>query len=265
MSLLKSELLKVWTTRAWWILAVVMVLYVGFVAVILAFTFGQPGLGEDSGAFGAGAPVNIILSTTSGVAYVFPLLIGSLIVTAEYRNKTIVPTYLVSPTRNAVLVAKIGAGLLVGLFFGIVGTATSLGGGGGLLELLKPGSFAAVDYWMALRVVVAIALWAVIGVGVGALVQSQIAAIVIVLVFTQFIEPIIRLVAGFWDWSKDIAEFLPGSASDIFVGSSIMNISVSSSTANPVVDWWGGGLLLIAYAVVFVALAMVTRQRADVA
>ena len=56
------------------------------------------------------------------------------------------------------------------------------------------------DTWALVgRGVLAMALWATIGVGLGSLVPNQVAAIVIVIAFTQFVEPILRLAASLND------------------------------------------------------------------
>ena len=48
------------------------------------------------------------------------------------------------------------------------------------------------------------ALWGAIGVGLGVLVTNQVAAIVIVIAFTQFVEPILRFAASLNDVSANI-------------------------------------------------------------
>ena len=108
------------------------------------------------------------------------------------------------------------------------------------------------------------AIWALIGVGLGALIPSQVAAIVIVLAFTQFVEPIQRLVSSFWDWTAGIAQYLPGAAGDALVGSSIFTNLGGMSGETQVLDWWQGGLVLLAYAVVAGAIGYLTSWRRDV-
>jgi len=105
------------------------------------------------------------------------------------------------------------------------------------------------------------ALWAAIGVGLGALVPSQVAAIVIVLAFTQFVEPLLRVGASITDWSAQVGQFLPGSASDALVGSSIYT-SISPTTVS--LDWWQGGLVLAAIAVIATVIGYFTSWRRDV-
>lgn len=260
---IRSELAKVFTTRAWWILLLVMVPYLGFNVGIIAFLFG---FGGDSVSLAAGSlsPIDVLIALAGSKGYVFPLLIGSLIVTAEYRNKTIVPTFLAQPSRPIVLGAKVVVGAVVGIGFGIVGVVAALAIGGGVLLAVSPSIVSAVDVALIFRVIVLFALWAVIGVGLGSLIVNQAAAIVIVLVFTLLVEPLLRVVAIFWDWSRVVSEYLPGSAADTFTGASLFTSGQVGSTADGL-SWWAAGLVLAGYAVVFPLIAAVTRVRTDVA
>ena len=55
----------------------------------------------------------------------------------------------------------------------------------------------------------AFVLWVLIGVGVGALVRNQVGAIVGVLVFTQFLEPVGRAAAAFVEGSRTSRDSCP--------------------------------------------------------
>jgi hypothetical protein len=102
-----------------------------------------------------------------------------------------------------------------------------------------------------------------VGIGVGALVRNQVAAIVIVLAFTQFVEPLARLAAAFVDGLSNVTRVLPGSAGDALVGASIFTLGAQGADTG-LLDWWAGGLVLLAYAVVFVLLGWLTSWRRDV-
>ena len=47
--------------------------------------------------------------------------------------------------------------------------------------------------------VVALVLWALVGVGFGSVLTNQVAAIVVLLAFTQFVEPLLRLLLAQFD------------------------------------------------------------------
>jgi len=257
-----AEFAKIFTTRLWWILALVLFGYVAMLAGGLAALFA----GVQSGAIspdtvgtlsaGGGIPVfgsvpPLIYSFASSVGYVFPVLIGALATTGEFRHQTLTPTFLASPRRGQVLAAKAITLCVVGAVLGIVALVASVGIGApvmnafGVDPLLADGA----TWWLIGRSVLAMALWATIGVGLGVLVPNQTASIVIVLAFTQFVEPLVRLAASFLEVTARVGIFLPGAASDTLVGASVFSIAAPAGDATSALDWWQGGLVLLAYAV----------------
>ncbi|WP_345800685.1 ABC transporter permease [Microbacterium sp. AZCO] len=266
----RSETTKQFTTSLWWILAIVLLVYVGFTASVLAFVFSAsstgalPGNGPQIPSEGL-APV--LYSSATSVGYVFPLLIGTLAVTSEFRHKTLTPTFLATPRRATVLVAKLVVGILLGVLYGIIGlvaafapSAAFLAGYGLDTEITSPDTWA-----MLARMLLAYVLWVFVGIGIGALVRNQVGAIVGVLVFTQFLEPVARAAASFVEGLSDVTKYLPGAASDALVGASVFAVSTATTgNASTPLEWWGGALVLLGYAVVFVVLGWLFSWRRDV-
>ncbi|WP_411700200.1 ABC transporter permease [Conyzicola sp.] len=250
----RAELAKIFTVRLWWILALVMVVYVGGLAGILAGVFGGLDLSADPTAptIDASQLHLIIYSTASAIGYVFPVLLGALSATSESRHQTLTPTFLANPRRAQVLVAKGIAMALIGAFYGVVALVGSVGTGAAVLAALgKNTGLDDSDTWVLVaRVVLAMALWAVIGVALGTLVPNQVAALVIVLAFTQFVEPILRSVSAIWEWTARVGQFLPGSASDALVGWSVFTSLGAMTTDVVELEWWQGGLVLFGIAAV---------------
>ena len=269
-----AETVKVLSTTAWWLLGLILVAYVGVTAAGLAFFLSD--LGAELGGTGASGlddvvSANLVYSSVTAVGLVIPLLFGALLATSEYRHQTLTPTVLAQPRRGILLAAKAVVAVLFGAFFGVVGLVGSVGLGAPVRLTL--GESAALDepevLSVLLRTIVAMALWAVLGLGLGALLTSQIAAIVIVLAFTQVVEPILRLVSSVWGWSASMGRFLPGAATDALVGAGILSTlgALDSSVPSAEVDallWWQGGLVLAALAVVLLAAASLTTMRRDV-
>ncbi|WP_243844432.1 ABC transporter permease [Salinibacterium sp. ZJ454] len=268
MRIFRAELAKLFSTRMWWILLAALVVYVAFVAVLFAVLFGAL---SDQLNTGAGAPVELddafrlVYSSATTIGYVFPVLLGALAVTAEFRHQTLTPTFLATPRRGRVLAGKIAALGVVGALFGVAGFIASVAPGALVLGLTDMNTgLSDSDTWvMIVRGILAMALWAIIGVGLGALIPNQVAVIVIVLVFTQFIEPILRTAAGIWEWAGAVAQYLPGAASDALVGASVFS-SLATTGAVPVLEWWQGGLVLLAIAVVATAAGYLTSWKKDV-
>ncbi|MFB2598841.1 ABC transporter permease [Herbiconiux sp. P17] len=258
-----SEVTKLLSTRLWWVLALIMVGYVALCAGGLAAIFGGVGTtGRGPAIPDAQLPL-LIFSFATSVGYVFPVLLGALAVTSEFRFQSLTPTFLAQPRRTVVLGGKLLTLFLAGAVFGVIALIASIGAGAAVLGAFGIDPLLGdPDTWAFIgRSVLAMALWAAIGVGLGALVPSQIAAIVIVLAFTQFVEPLLRVGASITDWSAQVGQFLPGSASDALVGASIYT-SISPSTVS--LDWWQGGLVLAAIAVVATVIGFFTSWRRDV-
>lgn len=254
-----AEFAKILTTRMWWILALVLFGYIGLLAAGLAALFSglQSGAIDPSvgGAGGQGAvPVGsippLIYSFASSVGYVFPVLLGALATTGEFRHQTLTPTFLATPRRAGVLGAKTLTLFVVGAVFGAVALLASVGFGALVINAfgVDPLLGESETWTLVARTVLAMGLWAIVGVGLGALVPSQVASIVIVLAFTQFVEPLLRLAASFLDWTAQVAQFLPGAASDALVGASIFTGMGQAASAAASLEWWQGGLVLLTYA-----------------
>lgn len=268
---IRSEFAKIFTVRMWWVLLLVLVGYVAFTAGLLAAVFG--GATDPLGASGGNVPAlpdaalpPIIYSIASSVGYVFPVLFGTLATTTEFRHQTLTPTFLAQPRRGIVLGAKLVVLAVMGAIYGVAALVASVGLGATILA--STGHSTALDdpdVWSLIaRVVLVMAIWAVIGVGLGALIPSQVAAIVIVLAFTQFIEPILRLVASSWEWMSGIGQFLPGAASDALVGASFFTVMGGMSAEAQSLDWWQGGLVMLALAVIAAGVGYFTSWRKDV-
>ena len=266
-----SEFEKVFTTRMWWLLAILLVAYVAFLAgglgAFLGWATENPDAAASTGntAVPPGADLApLIYSFASSVGYVFPVLLGALAVTGEFRHKTLTPTFLAEPHRSVVLGAKFASQLVMGAGLGVVAFATSVAAGAGALALfgLDTGLDASDTWALIGRGVLAMALWGAIGVGLGALVPNQVAAIVIVIAFTQFVEPVLRLAASLNDVTASIGRFLPGAASDALVGASFY--SIASAGTSQSLDWWQGGLVLLGIGVVATLVGGATTWRRDV-
>ncbi|WP_353828721.1 ABC transporter permease [Agromyces sp. SYSU T0242] len=267
-----AEFQKVFTTRMWWLLALVLVAYVAMLAGGLGAFFGWTLENPEQAASAGGTTTlppgadlaPLLYSFASSIGYVFPVLLGALAVTTEFRHRTLTGAFLVQPHRTAVLSAKFVSQLVIGALFGVIAFATSVASGAAALAAWDlDTALDASDTWALVgRGILAMALWGAIGVGLGAIVPNQVAAIVIVIAFTQFVEPVLRLVASLNDVTASLGRFLPGAASDALVGASFYG--VVSIGATDALDWWQGGLVLLAIAVVTAIVGGATTWRRDV-
>lgn len=266
----RAETTKQFTTNMWWILAIVLFVYVGSTAAALGFVFAAAATGSlpgDAPPIPQDGLAALLYSSATSIGYVFPLLIGTLMVTTEFRHKTLTPTFLATPRRGRVLGAKIAVGVLMGVLFGVIGVLASVATSAPFLlafdvetGLSDPGIWAQLG-----RMLLAYVLWVLVGVGVGVLVRNQVGAIVGVLVFTQFLEPIVRTAAAFVEGLADVTRYLPGAAGDALVGASLFAMTgADAQTAGDALEWWVGGLVLLGYAVVLIVIGHVVSWRRDV-
>lgn len=261
-AVIRSEVRKIRNTRLWWILLLVMVVtvasYVGFLA--FAMVFGAP----DGGLEGLDDRSMAIMIYTMGVSlgYVFPLVLGALSVTSEFRHRTIDATLLFEPSRLRVIVAKFVAVLPFAILYGLVAMITGVGVGALAFTIGDvPLMLDDAEVWRAVGFgAVALATWALVGVGFGTALTNQVVVIVALLGWTQFIEPILRVGLGFVESLSGVAAYLPGAAGEALVGTSFY----VQSGAGELLPAWGGFLVLLGYAVVAATIGWLTTFRKDI-
>ena len=184
-AVVRSELLKIRTTRGWCAYLVVLVALVGIGA---AAEVGSRSLDERSGLDFQFALVDLI-----GISSLLAIILGITIVTTEFRHGTITPTLLATPGRERVLAGKAIAGVLVAILFAVLAILvvlvvasiyTSIDGG--QLELADGD---VVE--RAATNVLGVVLWLLMGVAIGSVVHSQVAALVGTLVWLFLVETLL--------------------------------------------------------------------------
>lgn len=257
-----TEFIKVRSTRLWWImLGLLVVLGSGMTAMMAAISHLAGGTGGSDGApvVGTGAVYSMVV----GFGYVFTLIMGALSVTSEFRYQTITPTYLTDPRRGRVVAGKTVGQLVIGIAFGIAATVVASAVGAVLLSILGDSTGLGEDSVrrsLALSPL-ALGLWAVIGVGMGALIKNQIAAIVVIIGFNQIVDPVLRLVLALANLGG-VEKFLPTAAAESVSGGGFSTLMATGSGSS--LSWWAGGLVLLGYGIVFVVLGWLLTLRRDV-
>ena len=208
-ALLRSELLKQRSTRT----------TLGLFAAMLALVLLAVLLHSLLPAQSLRSPNNqlTILGRGEFLGALFAGLVGALSVTAEIRHGTIRPTFLVSPRRARVVWAKVWACVLTGSVFGLTAGAVAVAAGAAAFRARGIGlRLDGGDYVLLVAGATgAAALWAAIGVGVGALVRHQVPTVVGICAWLLFVE---GLLAGDLVGLGDVFKFLPGSAAAAISG-----------------------------------------------
>ena len=197
--LVRAELTKTLTTRLWWGMLIGAVLLTTLQAVVGALVAGLeagPGMPPSPGLDETATILGVYAQAPLSGTYLFALVMGVTAMTGEYRYQTITPTFLATPRRARVVAAKALAQLGVGAGYGVVAVLTALVGAG--IVMLARGFSLAYDtpgLWRAVALaIVAVALWTLLGMGVGTLLRNQVAAILLALGLAIVLQPILGLV-----------------------------------------------------------------------
>jgi ABC-2 type transport system permease protein len=260
LGLVRSELTKILTTRLWWGLLIGVVLFAGLqAAASAAFAGVDPGAGQPTtpGLDDAGSLRGVYAAAAFSGAYIFALVIGVTGMTSEHRYETATPTFLATPRRVRVVVAKAVAHLVVGVGYGLVAVLTAFLAGG-LVILLRGHDLGLTSpgLWRAVALaVLAVALWTLVGIGIGTLIRNQVAALLVAVAVTFLVEPLVSL--GLYAADLDaVGKFLPSTASSA--------VTSPPSVYGELLPWWAGALVLGAYAALFAAVGVWLSVRRDV-
>ena len=180
----------------------------------------------------------------------FAGLVGAMSITGEIRHGTIRPTFLITPRRGRVIAAKIVASGLVGIVFGFIAVSAAVGVGSAALAARGiPITLDSGDYTlMPAGGIAAAALWAPLGLGLGALLRNQVATLVAIFLWVFFIENLLI------DFVPDVGRFAPGAAAAAITGLDPETLLAPAA----------GALLLALYAAAVAAAGTIATLRRDV-
>jgi ABC-2 type transport system permease protein len=249
--LIQAEFGKLFTTKLWlWLLLGSFAL----AGMFLGFTIGFDGSEGNPSPRLNTAEGQRNLFSVPGASGIFALILGIIAVTGEFRHQTVTPTFLATPHRGRVVISKVITYALIGIGFGIATIAVSLAialpwlsaknidvslGSNGI-----PGTLTGV--------VAGVAVYALLGVGLGALIRNQIAAVVGALVYLFVVEGFVSALPTIRDYYK----YFPGGANTALTGATQPNVTL--------LEPYQGGLLLVAYGLVFAVLGTWLAVRRDV-
>lgn len=260
----RSEWRKYATTRLWWILGIVVfaggLLYAamyGFMSVLMA-------TGGDTGREAFRTP-DLIASVYNGgntLTRILALVLGVMAMGAEYRHRTMGWSYLGTPRRLTVVAAKTVVVLGFGAVYGVINAVAGVIAAiplvhfyGGSLMLDDP------TVWRSIVLgIVSLALWCLLGMGMGVLIRNMVVAVIIAIAFAYMVEPLVSFVFAFQEW--DVAlNLMPSGATSALMGLKANPLMMAASDP---FSWWLATLVLLGWAAIPTAVGVLATVRRDV-
>ena len=260
---LRAELRKITTTRLWWVMLIcIFVLGGGYAALPATIAV------LEARAAGVGSPFNdpgIVRSIYNGgnsLSRILALVMGIASMGSEYRHRTLASTYLATPRRLNVVFGKATSLLIFGVLYGLA----SVGAGVAVsvpFILINGGSFFfdRPETWRSLALgVCSIALWTMIGMGIGILIKNMLVAMLVGISFAYLIEPVLSVIFFLNEWDVPL-NLMPSGATNAMLG---VTSPVLFAGPNPFV-WWQGALVLAAWCLAPAVVGVASTVRKDIA
>jgi ABC-type transport system involved in multi-copper enzyme maturation permease subunit len=257
---IRSEWLKLRTTAVPWVLAGIALIIDALLTLVYFVNHGDNGGNGGNGSFGLHNYPNTTqqlrnLLGSGFEGYLFALLLGLLMVTTEFRHKTVTTSFLVTPHRPRFVGAKLLTAAILGAALAVLMLAATLLGGGITLAA-QGGSFSDLVRQIpavAPGMILVFALFAILGVGVGSVLTNQVAAIIVSLGWFIILEGIlVGLVNGAERW-------VPTGAA-----TAASNLTRGQGAHFGLFNWWEGTLLMLAYGLVFAIIGSIILTRRDI-
>jgi ABC-2 type transport system permease protein len=259
---LRAELRRISTTKLWWItLICIFVLSAGYAALPAAVALLQS-KGAASTPFTDPGIIRSIYNGGNVLSRILAMVVGIVAIGSEYRYGTLAWSYLATPRRIRMLLGKAGALLIFGLIYGITSVAA------GMLVAIpfvraNNGSFL-LDQpttWRSIILgVCSIALWTLIGMGLGILIKNVLIAVVVGVLLGFLVEPIVSVVFFLKRWDQ-LLNMMPSGATNAMLE---ITSPVLFAAQHPT-PWWLAGMILAAWCLLPALAGLLSAVRRDVA
>jgi ABC-type transport system involved in multi-copper enzyme maturation permease subunit len=193
-------------------------------------------------------------------------VMGVLCVTGEYRHKTMTTTLVLVPVRTRVLMAKVLTTALWSIFIGlltlvaVVAVALPWNAGlGGVTSQVTDQAGAVIPGLLASAV-----LLGLFGLGFGTLVKNQMAAILLTIGGSLILESLlVALARAIFHYDLN---WLPNAAGAALAGDIARGFGGGGGAreGERLLQWWQGGLVMLAWGIVPLTIGYFTTFRRDV-
>lgn len=240
--LVHAEVLKLITTR---LLLWLSLLLLGLAVLVISLNVSQ-----DSASHAAEPGAQRSIVSFAAVSALIALIVGIVASAGEYAHGTAAHTFLTTPVRERVVVAKVLAVALAGLALGLFAAVSTWA----LAAIWLAGRSIPIHLFshdmldLFLGILGASALTGAIGVGFGAVVRRQTAAVVVALVWLLVGEPLLAV--------ANVQQYAPGHAI-----AAVVNAGHHSSE---LLDLGPGLAVALGYALALGVIGSVLVKRDDV-
>jgi ABC-type transport system involved in multi-copper enzyme maturation permease subunit len=290
--LIRAELFKLRTTNLWWIFAAATVISTVVMVIVdlvnansLLKPFAQYVALETHGhgdripadflarmqsewALGHSPVTQAATIYTSGqlIGVLLACLLGIVLITSEYHQQTATTTFLLTPHRARVVGGKLVTAVIMAGLSWLISTVISVVAGA--IFLHSRGFGTELGHWGVLRAVLlnlsAYAIWAVFGIGFGALIRSQlgatVSATVLYLVGAAAAATVFELLNTYVlakDWVLTAQVIVPSVASTVMIS--------PTKTFDQSPPQWVGAAVLIGYGIVAGLVGTFILRKRDIA
>jgi len=275
--LVRAEFMKIRTTDTGWLFLIGFIVFTALALTINGFgihnqLYPQQGLNGPQALAeaarsrtpaGVAAIAASMMTSGQRVGVIFALLLGVLVVTSEFANQTAAVTFVTVPRRATVMRAKLAAAACCGALFWLVGTV--IAAVATPLFLYTQHISMSLAGWTVARSVLlnllAFVAWGVFGLGLGAVLRSQMASVIgAVVVYAGSFGTILVFTVLYnlfhQGWMLGAPVIGPAVASEVMI------------TSGPAFPYappaWVGGIIMIGYTVALVAGGIALTKRRDV-
>ena len=260
---LRAELRRITTTKLWWVaLICIFVLSAGYAALPATVAWLQGRAGVASSPFTDPGIIRSIYNGGNVLSRILAMVVGIVAIGSEYRYGTLAASYLATPRRVRMLLGKAGALLIFGLIYGIVSVAAGMLvaipfvlANNGTLLLDQPATWRSIVLGVC-----SIALWTMIGMGIGILIKNMLVALLVGIILGFLVEPIVSVVFFVKRWDQ-LLNLMPTGATNAMLQ---ITSPVLFAAQHPT-PWWLAGLILATWCLLPVIAGMLSAVRRDVA
>ena len=260
---LRAEIRRISTTKLWWlVLLSIFVLSAGYAALPAVVALLGSRVGVADAPFADPGIIRSIYNGGNVLSRILAMVVGIVAAGSEYRYGTLASSYLATPRRVKLLLGRAQALLIFGMIYGITSVAAGM-----LVSVpfvrVHGGTFLlneAATWRSIILGVCSIALWTLIGMGLGILIKNMLIAVVVGIILGFLIEPTVSIVFLLKSWDR-LLNLMPSGATNAMLE---ITSPVLFAGHHPA-PWWLAALVLVAWCLLPALAGVLSAVRRDIA